>query len=441
MTGVTLTIAVAACLLVVCLHPSQAFAVYVFVMLWYPSYLVIQLGTLDVSVARFVVAALLLRCLMNPHIVNKFKWSQMDTCVSIYLAAATVIPILTFVMPFAQVIESKAGGLMDSYFAYLVARFCITDRSAIVQFAKLIGVALLPLAVLGVIEACTHWQPYAALKVYCPWGLERLGMQVARFGLARAIGPYQHAINFGSTFILFLPLLYSLRHERNYWRPLAYLLSLAAIIGAMSSMSSGPWMLAILTVFCLVLEKKKQWVKPLVIFAVSACFLVDIISNRTFYHVIVSYANPIGGEGWHRAKIIDLAIERFNEWWLVGYRGLDPGWGPLTGGTRTDLTNQYLAAAFNSGLLGMTAFCAMIVSSVHKLRQTYISTEDPILRSWCWALGSGIVALAISFNGFCLFDQTGTFFYCVLGIIGSSGNMISGPLVFHKRSLGLVKLA
>ena len=38
---------------------------------------------------------------------------------------------------------------MDSYFAYLAARLCLTDYKAIVTSVKWVAIALIPLAILG----------------------------------------------------------------------------------------------------------------------------------------------------------------------------------------------------------------------------------------------------------------------------------------------------
>lgn len=418
MTGVTLTIAIVASILVLCLRPAHAFAVYIASMLFYPSYLVVQLGVLDIPVSRFVVAVLLLRCLVSPQLISRFKWCRLDTWVAASMVVSVGIPLVSYHQPILRILENRGGFVMDVFFTYLVARLCITDRTAMVTAVKWIGVALVPLALLGVIEALTGWQPYFPLMQYCPW---KPTVNInPRSGLFRAIGPFGHPIMFGAAFVLFLPFIYCLRHEHNYWRTLAYLLCGIAIIGALSSMSSGPLMMVLIIIGCLALERFKQWVKPIFIFLVVSCIVIEIISNRTIYHVITSYANPIGGSGWHRAKLIDLAIEHFGEWWLVGYGGLDPGWGQSLGGTWTDITNEYITAGVKHGILGVITLVGVLATAMYMLVRLHNSAKDPVLRSWYWALGSIIVMLIISFNSCAFFTQTGNLFYSIMGIIGSS---------------------
>ena len=93
MQGVALIliIAVILSLLAIALRPSYALAAYLTALLWYPNYLRVSIGTIDITVGRIVVAVLLLRCLCDDRIRSKFIWSCLDTWVTlsmvIYIAA------------------------------------------------------------------------------------------------------------------------------------------------------------------------------------------------------------------------------------------------------------------------------------------------------------------------------------------------------------------
>lgn len=419
MQSVTLFIAIFASVLVLFLRPQKAFAVYIITLVVYPTFLVLRIGPLDISAGRIVVAVLLLRCLADSRLVQGFKWNRLDSWITFSMIVAIVIPLFAWRVSAMRILESRAGSLMDSYFTYLVARFCITDRAAIIDAVKWISIALVPMAFIGIIESSTGWQPYSSLRIYCPWDPEIVTTQ-GRLGFYRAVGPFGHPIMFGAAFALFLPFVYSLRHEFGYWRVISYFLCSIIIIGALSSMSSGPLMMVIMIVGCFVLEHFKKWTRPLILLTVISCVIVDIISNRTFYHVIASYANPIGGTGWHRAKLIDLAIEHFDEWWLAGYGGRDPGWGSSLGMVWTDITNQYIGAAVTYGILGLIALCGVLVVALLSLIRLHRFAKDPVLKSWYWSMGSLIAVLMISFSSCTFFGQTSTLYYSILGIVGSS---------------------
>lgn len=197
------------------------------------------------------------------------------------------------------------------------------------------------------------------------------------------------------------------------------------IFGSLMSMSSGPWMMVIIIIVCLILEHLKYLAKPLVAFILFFCLIVDVISNRRFYDVLIRFTNPVGGSSSHRSRLINVAIDHLNEWWLAGYGGRDPGWGPLLGAEWTDITNQYILAGVQNGILGLIALCGTLVTAIYLLVRQHKAVKDPILRSLYWALGSTMVMVVISMSG-CLFSaQTGCLLYAVLGIVGSSPNYVS----------------
>jgi len=428
--NMTLGIAGIASLLVLFLRPTRAFAVYIAALLFYPTYLVVSLGTIDISASRIVIAVLLLKFLADNNLRSRFKWCRLDGWVAFYMAIGIVVMCIT--RPPLEALENRGGFLMDTWLVYLAARLCINDRAALISVVKWVGVILVPLAILGVLESATDWHPYVALRHYSLWRPDADMVKESRFGLARAVGAFSHSIMFGTVFAILLPCLWSLRHEGGCWLKLAYLLSGVAIIGVLSSMSGGPWNTVIVVILLLALERYKHWVKPLLIFFVFLCIFTEVASNRPFYHVIVSYANPLGGAGWHRAKIIDCAIEDVGKWWLVGYGGQDPGWGPNMGMTWTDVTNGFVLAGVNYGILGVIGLCAIFTSAIRMLVRLYNRSHEPVLKSWCWALATVLVAVIITFMGVGFFGQTQTIFYCILGVVGSMPNLCLGQTSLQK---------
>lgn len=425
MQGVTLTIAIIFILLVLTLRPAYALAAYISVLVWYPRHLVLFMGTMELSVGRIVVAVLLLRCLCDGRILSKFTWSRLDTLVAFSMVVYVVVYCITS-PSMSSAIENRGGFLVDTWFAYMAVRLCITNHDGFIAFVKCIAVVLAPLAVLGVLESFEVWRPFRSFLVYSPrWDYFR--NYPLRWGLARAQGPSGHVIMFGTSFILCLPLIYYLRHHKSYWSVLAYIFSGMAVVGALSSMSSGPWIMLIVAIFCLIIEKHKYLIKPLLIFFAFSCVFIAIASNRPFYHVLASYANPLGGAGWHRAKLIDCAIEHFDEWWLVGYGGKDPGWGGALGMGATDVTNEFILAGVKYGILGVIALCGVLVTAFQVLRRAYEKTTDARLKSLFWALGSTIVATAVTFMSVSFFGPPKTMFYCILGLVGASQNFAENP--------------
>lgn len=421
MQEVTLLIGIVFSILVVILRPAYALGALITCLLWYPSWLRVSLGTIDISAGRIVVSVLLLRCLCDKRIAGRFMWSRLDTWVTVGMAVYVGVYLIT--RPLSIAMENRAGYVMDTWFAYITARLIITDKATIISVLKFVAIALIPLAVLGIVESVTGWQPFAVLKRFRPWaqGGDHVGR--VRLGFYRAMGPITHPIKFGCAQVMFIPLVYCLRHQRG-WRLFAYVSTGFVLLGTLSSMSSGPWLMATIAIFCLIMERYKAWVKPMIIFFIISCGIVQIISNRDIHYVIASYGDFIGsGGGAHRAKLIDLALEHFDEWWELGYRGKDPGWGPRLGMGHTDITNMFILNGVYYGILGVIALCGALVVGLRIVISLHNSVDELQLKSFAWALGSWLVVVMTGFLSVSFSGQVETLFYIILGMLGSSANL------------------
>ncbi|MHC4625379.1 MAG: hypothetical protein ACYTDV_00230, partial [Planctomycetota bacterium] len=131
---------------------------------------------------------LLIRCLSDKRIQKSFKWSRLDYVVLVSM----IVYVGTYCLAAqtSKAIENRGGFLLDTWFAYIVVRYIVVDRATLVTVIKGIAIVLVPLAILGVVESVTYWQPFAPLRRYCPWITPfLLGQNVnqLRFGYARAV--------------------------------------------------------------------------------------------------------------------------------------------------------------------------------------------------------------------------------------------------------------
>lgn len=424
MQGTTLAIGILGSILVLSLRPAYALAVYITTLVWYPDYMRISIGTIDISVGRIVITVLLLRCLCNSQLKRMFVWSRLDTWVTLSMLVYVGMYLLT--RPLMEALENRSGFLMDTWFVYIAVRLIVTDKEILTSFIKGTSIVLATLAILGIFECVTHAQPFLQMKRFRPWNT-LIGETIVegRWGLSRATGPFSHPIMFGACFVMFLPLIWALRHQRGYWGKLAYPLSGMAILGAISSMSSGPWGTLVVVIFCLVLEKYKRWLKTVLVGLAVLCVLAAVGSNRSLHHVLFSYLNLGKGDWYQRARLIDVAIERIGQWWLAGYGGRDPGWGPRTGMGHTDGNNEFIMAGIDYGIWGVIALCSVLAVAIRTLVRMHNLSNDTVLRSWFWSLGTTLVATIVAWQGVSSFGQMPSIFYCILGVVGSAPILVS----------------
>lgn len=439
MQGITFIIGILGSILVLLLRPVYTLGVYFCILVWYPEYLRLSIGTIDFSVGRIVVMALLLRCLISDKLRSRLIWSTLDTWVSLSIATTVIIYTISCGLS-VEAIENRGGLIIDTWFTYLTVRFIVTNKKSLITFIKIMGVILAPLAIHSAIEAVTGWQPFFQMVQFRTWRpimSEDVLATQTRWGLTRAIGPFGHPIMLGSCFVMFLPLIWAIRCQIGLWRILSYLLSVVVILGAISSMSSGPWGMLLIVFLCLALEKWKRWTKAIIIFFLLLCALAEFGSNRLLYHVALEYINLGKGDWYSRARLIDAAIDNINEWWLAGYGGIDPGWGSRDGGyfygDFTDANNEFILIGMEAGFFAVFALCGMLVLAFRRLVRAGSQTKDTQLKSLYWSLGTALVGVIAVWQGVSFFGQMNALFYCLLGVIGSACVLIDHKTLGSQR--------
>ena len=415
MEWATLSVSLIGLMLALSLRPAYSLSAYLAVLFLYPQYLRVSLGTIDISASRIVITALLLRCLLDYKLVHRFRWKRIDTYVVISVGVYTVSTLIN--TPFEIAVENRGGFLMDALFVYLATRWIVVDRSSFTAVAKTLALIIVPLALVGAVESLTGLAPFAALHEYCPWAPKAL-TTLERQGIYRAMGPDSHPIMFGMGFAIVLPIVWVLRHERGAWGASCYAVTVGAVIGVLSSVSSGPYLQLGVVAVALVLERYKNLVRPLLAVILLGCITMGLMSNRRIWYILAEMAFD-AENGWYRARLIDVALEKLPEYWAFGY-GLstDPGWGPdIVGLPNTDIVNEYVLTAVQHGCAGVLMLFVVLAASLLGLYRTYRSTTDPWLHSATWAVGASLVGVLVLFWTVSIHEPM--ILYFLLGLAGA----------------------
>lgn len=416
MEALTLGIAAIGVFVVAASRPVYGLVAYLAVLLLYPDYLRVSLGTVDISACRIIVAMLFIRCLADPQCTQHFRWKLIDRLVllSMIVYGAT----LAITTDFEVWLENRFGFVMDTLLAYVAVRLVVVDRATLVTVLKAVGVMTVLLAAHALIEMAAGKSIYMGLGQYCPWAPNK-GMEFqTRFGLNRAMGPSGETIMFGLTFAVTVPLMWMLRHEPGF-RGIAYFFTGAALAGVAATVSSGPYLALLVILVCMALERMKHLVKPALIVLTVGCLAIEMGSNRHFYHVLGDFTmDP--ESAWYRARLIDVAISKLPEYWKYGHGFGDPGWGPLIDGrNRSDGVNDYVVHAVLYGIFGLIAYMSVLIAAIHGAVLRYRVTPSPWIQGACWALVSAMVGMMTAFWSVSLFGQTISVFYVLLGLHGA----------------------
>jgi hypothetical protein len=416
MEWLTACIALAGVGVVLTTTPRWGLAAYLVSLMWYPEYLRIDLGA-GFSAPRIIMLVLLARCLADSAFIRRFRWTTLDSLVAACMVIFSAAMFLS--TPLDRWLESQAGFVMDTFLVYLIVRLVVVDRAALVFLAKVCGLIAVPLAIHGVIETFSGMSLYTDLGQYCSWAPMKGMIYQQRYGLNRAMGAVGETILFGLGFVTFLPLTWLLRHERGRWKRLSYVLVLLAIVGVLTTISSGPILALIVALFALALEKAKGLVRPILVLVLLGCATIECVSSRHFWYTLADLAMD-NESAWYRARLLDVAIEKLPEYWLYGYGRANPGWGKLINGMDwTDGVNDYVVHASNYGIFGLAICMLLQVTAIGRMARIVRRSRDPWIVSAAWALNSTLICLMAAFWSVSLFSIMVTVYYILIALIAA----------------------
>jgi hypothetical protein len=227
----------------------------------------------------------------------------------------------------------------------------------------------------------------------------------------------------GATFI---PLYISLGLTKGS-RPIAVigLLACLAIVGA--SNSGGPASCAAVGIVGWCFWKIRTRMKLVRRGTVVVIVTLALVMKAPVWYLVARVSAITGGDGWHRAYLMDVAFQHFGDWWLAGMAiAKTNGWFQYsiaaTGGS--DITNQYISWGLDSGLIGLLLFVILLVVTFkamgRALDATRITPVTSIEQEYLlWGLGVMLVAHMFNWLGITYFDQTYAIWFFHLALISS----------------------
>jgi len=373
----------------------------------------VSVGTIDFSVGRIVIIALFAKILFSTNLAENFKVIWLDRLVVI-LFVAEVLAGFTTIEPM-RLIEYRSGDFFDMALPYFAVRLIITNKGRYITLLKAIGWSVAFLAVFGFYESLTGHYLLSFGRYLGPHGT-RLNY------FYRAQTTFRHAIYFGVFSGMAGALCMGLVKIKDNAFVYKILVALA-FLGCFSSMSSGGLLAMVGGLGFVAFYRYRRYWKQALIGLILMCALVEIISNRRFYHVVgrLTFSSQTT---WYRARLFEVAVLEggMSGHWLLGYGFAEPGWG-LKIDTRpwTDLSNHYLLKLCRYGLVGFIPFCAVIIAAIKKLFEGFwlVRNDEDIWLIWCVA--GGLIAVLLGFGAVSLFGPPMILLFIIFGFCSNMG--------------------
>lgn len=310
--------------------------------------------------------------------------------------------------------QYTSGVVLSVGAVYLLFRNWIRSADEIADFAKMIGIVFLPIAIEMGMEKVT------GKNFFSMFGYVNENVLV-RDGKLRAQGPFGHAILAGTVGAVCFPLMLGI--WRRY-KTAALLGGAVCLFMIYASTSSGPIMSLLIAGCAIMLWQARFLVAPIRWAILTTYVIAEIVMERPAYYLISKIDITSGSTGWHRAKLMEAFFTHFNEWVFFG-TDYTREWmphgvaiGPF--GNHIDITNYYISWAVLGGLLCMLLVIAMLVAAFRFvgriLKNENLHQEDEFM---VWCMGAGLVAHAATSISVAYFDQSMIFFWLNIAVISS----------------------
>lgn len=432
----TLLIGVMAVVTVFLLSPLRGLIVFIAVLAWYPSFLSVPVGTMDLTVTRMVILALFVKLFLQGGLIRQFRFEVVDKLIIAYFVAEIVAGATTAVS-LGQFLENRAGATFDMVLPYFAARLIIRNKQQYLSLLKAILVIAVPLAAVGLYQCLTGDNPFAFLWRYYAWTEDVSFVPMHRSGLFRATVVFPHPIMYGLFFAMFGPVCVGLLRQPRPKRP-TYYAGLAVMgVGVFASLSSGPMFASMLAVSFILFYRYRKFWKLAVGTVVTMCLIVEVASNRHFYDVIGPFTFS-ASTAWYRSRLIEVALFEggMSGHWLTGYGQVDPGWGPRIDFREfTDIVNHYVLVLARYGLVGLVPFIAVLVAVFKKLVEALRLSASEEDRWLTWCVLAALFGLLGGFFTVSLFGQPVVVFYMIMGFSAAMPRIVAGRnyRLVHKK--------
>lgn len=253
--------------------------------------------------------------------------------------------------PVGLIYEAMGIHVVEFFGSYLLGRVAIRNVTDAMRVARVLFLCFLIILPLAVMESVTH---RAVIMDLIPGSRGKTTLE-PRYGLRRAQGGFVHPILFGA----FVSSLMGMAWFTLRPKGLAFLRGAAVFVGTFVSLSTGALIAFVVQVILITYEivmkqVKRRWLL-FTLGAISGYVAIDLLSNRTPFHVLVTYASFSSGSAYNRIIIWDWGTRNvadnpifglgFNEW-------VRPRW--MSG----SMDNFWLVIAVRFGLPACFAFMA-----------------------------------------------------------------------------------
>ena len=377
----------------------------------------IEIGPFHFTVLRLLIAFGLVRVSMRGERLSG-ELNGLDRVILVW-AIWMLVSSYFHKDPTAEII-TRLGFVYDALGIYFLLRIFCRSLEDVKNLCFLTAILLVPVAIEMIYEQLTFHNLFGLLG----GGGE---IPAIREGRIRAQGPFAHAILAGIVGAVCLPLMVGILKKQ---RKAAVAGFVACVIMIVASASSGPIFSGFIAIGGLFLWRYHDQVRMRFVLwvAIIAYIALDIYMKDPAYFLIARMDVVGGSTGWHRARLIQSAIEHLSEWWFAGtdYTRHWMATGVSWSLEHVDITNHYIGMGVTGGLPLMILFVLTIWWGFRYLGELLRFLDKDALEDkfFIWCISCSLFAHVVSCISVSYFDNSKFFLYLVLAMISSAQTTI-----------------
>ena len=359
----------------------------------------IEVSGINMYAFRFLELAGIIRVLLRREL-SVLRINQIDRVLGILYIYTTLV----FLIRSKEGHGKAIGDLVDALLCYFTFRVLIRDAQEFRWFLRAFVFLLVPYVLLLRIERVTGNNPFNVMGV--------IGDLAIRDGEPRCVGSFRHPSLLGTLGASFLPLYIGLCFERNA-RWLAWLgIALCGGVVLLSN-SGGPLGAMAAGLMGWGLWKVRTKMRMVRWGIVSFILLGALLMNAPVWYLISKLSGLTGGDGWHRAYLLDMSYQNLGKWALVGMPLEQTAeWFPYQARSTqaADITNAFIDFGIRSGLPALIFMVLLLVRgfqcvgmALARVRDGH--ANDPDLEPLLWGLGTMLAVHVVNWFGICYWDQ------------------------------------
>lgn len=370
---------------------------------------------LNFTLIRIVLLFGLLRIIARGE-VRAVKLNGIDR-ILIWWVMSSVITY-TILWGTGDAFVNRVGLAYNALGLFFLFRALLRDLDDVLRVVKQMALLVVPLAACMAVEKTSGHNPFAIFGGVPP-------ETIVRAGVLRCQGPFAHPILAGAFGSAILPLFVGLWWQQGSSRLLAFAGIVSSVIITVAAGSSGPVMGALLGLVGICFWPVRQRMRVVRRGIALALLSLHLVMKAPVWFLLARVGVFSGSTGYHRAILIDHAVDNFWEWWLVGTYST-AHWGYYM----FDITNQYVLIGVEGGLVTLVLFVAIIVRCFGAVGRAVRALESASRdgHRFIWALGASLLVHVANYISVPYFDQNIVNWYLLLAMIAVASSVTQQSL-------------